>query len=109
MSYVCTIIMAGNFKKLQVLGAGTFGKAWLVMCTNNKKKAVLKSIKLDTLSDKEINQAIMEVKILAKCRHVNIVSYICTFVESGCLQIVMEYADAGNNIHLMKDLYFVLI
>lgn len=93
--------MAGVYEKLELLGSGSYGKAWLVNSPKKNKKAVLKEIRLDCLSEKEVGQTLVEVKVLAKCRHVNIVSYCEAFLNSGCLNIVMEYADAGEN-HLYK-------
>lgn len=88
--------MAGEYEKLELLGSGSYGKAWLVNCSKRNRHAVLKEIRLDGLSEKETGQALVEVKILARCRHVNIVSYCEAFVNSGCLHIVMEYADGGE-------------
>ncbi|XP_025078905.1 serine/threonine-protein kinase Nek5-like [Pomacea canaliculata] len=43
-----------------------------------------------------MDQALVEVKVLARCRHVNIVAYFEANVNNGCLQIDMEYADGGD-------------
>jgi serine/threonine protein kinase len=91
--------MAGEYEKVELLGAGSFGKAWLVNCSKKRRQAVLKEIRLEFLGDKEKGQTLMEVKILAKCRHVNIVSYYDAFIKNGCLHIVMEYADNGNDLY----------
>lgn len=88
--------MAGEYEKLELLGSGSYGKAWLVNCPRKNKQAVLKEIRLAALSDKELGQALVEVKVLARCRHVNIISYCEAFVNLGCLHIVMEFADSGK-------------
>ena len=99
--------MAANYEKLELLGSGSYGKAWLVKCPVKSRQAVLKEIRLDCLGDKEIAQALVEVKVLGRCRHVNIVSYCEAFVNSGCLHIVMEYADSGecSNTHITFPFY----
>ncbi|XP_076453647.1 uncharacterized protein LOC143288875 [Babylonia areolata] len=101
--------MAGEYEKLRLLGSGSYGKAWLVRCRSKKKQAVLKEIKLDSLSDKEMEQALLEVKILAKCRHVNIISYCEAFVSACRLHIVMEFAESGDlqkKIVEQRGIYF---
>ncbi|KAL8563476.1 hypothetical protein ACOMHN_011955 [Nucella lapillus] len=88
--------MAGQYEKVKLLGSGSYGKAWLANCRSKKRQVVVKEIKLDGLSDKEIEQALLEVKILAKCRHVNIISYCEAFESACCLHIVMEFAENGD-------------
>ena len=96
--------MAVTYEKLELLGSGSFGKAWLVCSWKHKqcRQAVLKEVRLDAMLEKELDQAMVEVKVMARCRHVNIVSYCEAFLNSGCLNIVMEYADGGENIIFTK-------
>jgi NIMA (never in mitosis gene a)-related kinase len=56
----------------------------------------VKIIKILKLSEKELDQALTEVSILARCKHVNIIKYQDAFVDDGSLNIVMEYANGGN-------------
>ena len=50
------------------------------------------------MSEKEKDNAINEVRILASVNHVNIASYKEAFFETatGTLCIVMEFADGGD-------------
>jgi len=48
------------------------------------------------LNDKEKENALNEVRILASIRHPNIASYKEAFFEEGCLCIIMEYCDNGD-------------
>ncbi|XP_067670646.1 serine/threonine-protein kinase Nek1-like [Haliotis asinina] len=106
--------MAGKYGKQRLLGSGSFGQAWLVT-NKDKLKSVLKEIKLTSLSEKEVDQALVEVTVLAKCRNVNVIKYREAFVEEKCLKIVIEYADGGDlqkkiqdqkGIHLSKETVF---
>ena len=54
--------MAGNFSRLDCIGSGSFGKVWLVEYTTNRRKYVLKEIKVAGMSEKEIEQAVTEVR-----------------------------------------------
>ena len=88
--------MAGVYEKIKILGSGSFGKAWLAVNIKKKRQVVIKEVRIDSASEKELEQTLSEVKILAKCRHVNIVLYQDAFVQSGLLNIVMEYAENGT-------------
>ena len=87
--------MPAKYTKLELLGAGSFGKAWLVKKKDCARKYVIKEIKVSGLSEKEKNQVLTEVEVLAKCRHLNVVKYKEAFVAHGCLNIAMEFANAG--------------
>ena len=89
--------MAAKYEKLKELGCGSFGKAWLSLDKGSKRKCVLKEIKVAALSNKEIDQALAEVAILATCRHHNVIRYLDAYVDrQNCsLNIAMEYADGG--------------
>lgn len=89
---------------MELLGQGTFGDAWLVRSTASHRKYVIKELKLiPNLSTEETEKTLNEVRILKECCHVNIIRFKESFVSShstsGTLQvlnIVMEYADAGD-------------
>lgn len=95
--------MAGNFKLLNLIGSGTYGEAWLAKCLKNDSKCVVKVIKILKLTEKELDRSLTEVSILARCNHPNIISYLDAYVNEGCLNIAMEYADGG--IHKTMPLY----
>jgi NIMA (never in mitosis gene a)-related kinase len=58
----------------------------------------LKKVKITTLKDKEKENALNEVRILASIDHPNIVSYKETFLDEGTnhLCIILEYASGGD-------------
>lgn len=58
----------------------------------------LKKVKLDHLSEKERENAINEVRILASIKHPNVIQYKEAFLDenSKSLCIVMELADNGD-------------
>lgn len=58
----------------------------------------LKKVKMGKLSDKERQNALNEVRILASIQHPNIISYKESFLEerTSTLCIIMEYADGGD-------------
>ena len=58
----------------------------------------LKKVKMLNLSDKEKENALNEVRILASINNPNVVSYKEAFIDesSSSLCLVMEYADNGD-------------
>jgi NIMA (never in mitosis gene a)-related kinase 1/4/5 len=65
----------------------------------------LKKVRMQKLSDKEKENALNEVRILASIRHPNIVAYKEAFIDeaSQSLCIVMEYADSGDLFQQICD------
>ena len=74
--------MAGlqDYKRLQKLGVGSFASAHLMQHKVTGKKSVLKRIACKHL--KAANAALLEVKVLLSCNHVNITAYHDFFLDS---------------------------
>lgn len=91
-----------RYERVEQIGSGTFGHAWLVKSRASGRQYVVKEIKVTSLPVHEREQSVNEVAILSQCKHVNIIRYKEAFIEqaSGSLNIVMEYADGGK-FHLI--------
>ena len=90
--------MADSYQKLELIGSGTFGRVWLVEALKSRKRYVIKEIQVSGLTQKEREQTLTEVSVLARCKHVNIVRYHDAFVHDAMLNIVMEHAEGGAYI-----------
>ena len=70
----------------------------------------MKQIKMATLSEKEIEQVLKEIHILASLNHKNIIRYKHSFShqQTNILIIIMEYADIKSKIkeNRKRHLYF---
>ncbi|XP_060585092.1 serine/threonine-protein kinase Nek1-like [Ruditapes philippinarum] len=88
--------MGDKYNPLFELGAGSFGKAWVVKDTKTQKKYVSKVIQIKGLSSEALDRCVTEVAVLSACCHENIVRYLEAFVSNGALHIVMEYASGGD-------------
>ena len=70
----------------------------------------MKQIKMATLSEKEIEQVLKEIHILASLNHKNIIRYKHSFShqQTNNLIIIMEYADIEWKIkeNRKRHLYF---
>lgn len=80
------------------LGKGAFGTVSVVKRKEDGKTYAMKRVKISSLSTKERENALNEVRILASLSHPNIIGYKEAFFddESKTLNIVMEFADDGD-------------
>lgn len=87
-----------KFKLLSKLGDGAYSKVYKVKRIEDNQNYALKKVSLNNLSDKEKENAINEVRILASIRHENVIAYKEAFFDSKgeSLCIVMEYCDNGD-------------
>lgn len=86
-----------TYKKLSTLGTGSFGTAYLVECSSNLAKAVIKQIDITQMSEDERKETLREAKILEVLDHPNIIKFREVYkTKKGKLCIVMDYADGGD-------------
>mmetsp|Transcript_1265 Transcript_1265/g.1308 ORF Transcript_1265/g.1308 Transcript_1265/m.1308 type:complete len:105 (+) Transcript_1265:48-362(+) len=87
-----------NFKIICKLGEGAYSSVYKVIRVVDKKEYALKKVKLLNLSEKEKENALNEVRILASLKSKYIISYKQAFWdhEAQALCIIMEYADNGD-------------
>lgn len=76
-----------DFQIISKLGEGAYSSVYKVKRMLDSVEYALKKVKLMNLSDKEKQNALNEVRILASIRHPNIVGYKEVFIEesSNCL------------------------
>lgn len=68
---------------LQKLGEGAYSSVYKVKRLVDNTEYALKRVKLGNLSDKEKQNALNEVRILASIRHPNIIGYKEAFLDEG--------------------------
>ena len=66
----------------------------------------MKKVKLPKLTQKEKENSLNEVRILASIKHPYIISYKDAFYDnkSSCLCIVMEFAGSGDLLNKIKTM-----
>ena len=81
-----------------ILGDGAYSNVFKVKRLEDGQYYALKKVKLDHLSEKERDNAINEVRILASIRHPNVIQYKEAFIDDKAksLCIVMELANDGD-------------
>ena len=80
------------------LGEGAYSNVYKVVRKSDGNVYALKKVRLQNLSDKEKQNALSEVRILASIRCPFVITYRESFIDddSNSLCIVMEYADGGD-------------
>ena len=87
-----------NFEIIEKLGDGAYSVVYKVKRKQDNKIYALKKVKLKDLSDKEKQNALNEVRILASVKSNFVISYKEAFIDEDDtnLCLVMEYADKGD-------------
>ncbi|KAJ9442676.1 putative serine/threonine-protein kinase nek3 [Diplonema papillatum] len=98
----CPIVASWTrYKKVQTIGAGSYGQVYLVEGVKDKVGQpgthVVKRVHVTDLTDDELKAAINEVQVLSLLDHCNVVAYRDHFVDGdGFLNIVMEHCSQGD-------------
>ena len=98
--------MSLNYKKIQQLGEGSFGKAFLCKRESDDSLCVIKQILIEGLDKKEKDDVLNESIILAKLDHLNIIKFFEVFESNKpkhMVNIVTEYADGGDLSEKIKE------
>ncbi|CAD8112522.1 unnamed protein product [Paramecium sonneborni] len=105
--------MMKNFIVFEKLGEGSFSTVLKVKRQSDQQEYAMKKVRMGQLKEKEKENSLNEIRILASIQHPNIIGYKEAFYEeqSQCLCIVMEYADQGDlqqhiQQHIQHKQYF---
>jgi len=87
-----------DFQIIKKLGDGAYSSVYKVRRAEDNEVYALKKVKMLNLSDKEKENALNEVRILASINQPNVIQYKEAFIDesSSSLCLVMEYADNGD-------------
>ena len=80
------------------LGKGSFGSVQIVQRKSDNKYYAMKRVAISKLPEKDKQNALNEIRILASLNHKNIIGYKESFYDeaSQTLNLIMEYADDGD-------------
>jgi len=88
---------AHRYKKIKLLKEGGFGKASLYEDTLDSSLCVIKEMKTQSMTQKEVEEIKKEAHILKVLKHPNIIQFRDLYMnKKQRLCIVMDYAEAGD-------------
>ena len=92
-----------RYRRIKVVGKGSFGEAVLVRSREDGKRYIAKTIDCSQMTEKDKQDVYREIQILAEVNHPNIVKFKENYEEGNMLWIVMEYADGGDLGYRIKE------
>ena len=97
-----TIKKIDNYQLGEQIGKGAVGVVYRGINIDNATTVAIKQISIDNLKEEDKKSIKMEINLLKKLKHENIVKYIDVVPSENHLNIILEYVDAGSLSSIIK-------
>ncbi|KAB0387691.1 hypothetical protein FD755_002647 [Muntiacus reevesi] len=98
-----------KYSTLSPIGSGAFGFVWTAVDKEANKEVVVKFIKKEKvledcwIEDPKLGKVTLEIAILCKVEHANIIKVLDVFENKGFFQLVMEKHGSGLDLFAFID------
>ncbi|XP_008048045.1 LOW QUALITY PROTEIN: PAS domain-containing serine/threonine-protein kinase [Carlito syrichta] len=98
-----------KYSTVSPLGSGAFGFVWTAVDKEKNKEVVVKFIKKEKvledcwIEDPKLGKVTLEIAILSKVEHANIIKVLDIFENQGFFQLVMEKHGSGLDLFAFID------
>ena len=86
----------------KMIGRGSFAKVYRVINKNNKQVYAIKKLKISEINKLGPKYIVNEIKFLASHNCQNIINYQTVFLDADFIYIVMQYAQKGDILQIIK-------
>ena len=86
----------------KMIGRGSFAKVYRVINKNNKQIYAIKKLKIAEINKLGPKYIVNEIKFLACHNCTNIINYHTVFLDASSIYVVMQYAQKGDLLQLIK-------
>ena len=94
--------IVGDFRLGSELGKGGFGTVYMGMHTESGEYVAVKQVYISHVPKDELDSIKMEIELLKRLRHENIVRYVDSVEQDGTLNIVLEFVENGSLASIVK-------
>uniref|UniRef100_A0A8C7ETR0 PAS domain-containing serine/threonine-protein kinase n=1 Tax=Neovison vison TaxID=452646 RepID=A0A8C7ETR0_NEOVI len=107
----CEGAYSHKYSTLSPLGSGAFGFVWTAVDKEANKEVVVKFIKKEKvledcwIEDPKLGKVTLEIAILSRVDHTNIIKVLDVFENQGFFQLVMEKHGSGLDLFAFIDLH----
>ncbi|XP_071721026.1 serine/threonine-protein kinase Nek6-like [Rutidosis leptorrhynchoides] len=91
-----------DYEVIEQIGRGAFGAAYLVLHKIEKKKYVMKKIRLNKQTEKFKKTAHQEMDLISRLNHPYVVAYKDAWVDKVGICIVTAYCEGGDMAELVR-------
>ncbi|XP_032967226.1 PAS domain-containing serine/threonine-protein kinase isoform X2 [Rhinolophus ferrumequinum] len=105
----CEGAYSHKYRTLSLLGSGAFGFVWTAVDREENKEVVVKFIRKDKvledcwIEDPTLGRVTLEIAILSRVEHANIIKVLDVFENQGFFQLVMEKHGSGLDLFSFID------